>query len=183
MYCRYCGKKIDDGSNFCPYCGSAVNGNNFDGNAPARSDDPFSEFAASSAQSGNAYVPPVENNGGNNANQWYYNPSAATDNSYVPPQPLPKKESNGLSVAGLILSSCSVFFGIIGTAVPSSVFVSLGFLAIIGLVLSIVGTIKSAKTKVGRVPGIIGIILGAVGIILWVVCIWMFIVYLIIQVL
>ena len=26
MYCQKCGKQIDDGSDFCKYCGSKING-------------------------------------------------------------------------------------------------------------------------------------------------------------
>lgn len=186
MYCRFCGKEINGSDNFCTHCGSAVNGNIFTCSAGHQLDDPFSEFSRPNAQQNvpynqTNYAQPNQPYGGQPAQPWYYTPPAGNNFTYNPPRPQPKKENNGLAVAGLILSACSVFFGILGTAVPSSVFVSLGFLAIIGLVFSIIGTIRAAKLKTSKVIGIIGIVLGAIGVILWVLCLWMFILYLIIQ--
>ena len=87
MYCRNCGKQIDDAAAFCPYCGAKTDV----AEAPA-SDGFFDSPSQSAPGEGYTYSPPPAG--------YYQQPSSGYE-----------EQSNGMALAGFI---CAFFFPVLG---------------------------------------------------------------------
>lgn len=51
MYCTKCGKEVEDGAKFCPYCGASLEGEDEFGKASTRSNDNETKSDDSNAKS------------------------------------------------------------------------------------------------------------------------------------
>lgn len=105
MYCRNCGKEIDDKAVICVHCGVPTDNMSYSGNAPVK-------------------------------------------------QP---GKTNGLAIAGMIVSIIGAMGGNYFFCIPS----------LVGLILSIVGFNKVKECNSGKGFAIAGIIVGAISLFFW----------------
>ncbi|MDE7330237.1 MAG: hypothetical protein K2N30_03985 [Clostridia bacterium] len=150
MFCPNCGKEISNDSSFCCFCGNALPAQNKFNNSVA--------------------------------------PEGINPQMYAP-VPAPRRKSNGCSIAGFVLSLISIVFTFFSSFSGLNYYNPYIFLdyfggnvffcfatAIIGLILSIVGTVKSKKIGKGAGLGIAGIAIGAISLVLWTaICFFLFI--------
>lgn len=143
---------------FCPHCGKEIENNSS-----------FCRYCGKSV--------PIQNN-------YAVNPQVYA------PVPAPQRKSNGCSIAGFVLSVISIVFTFFTSISDFDYYYPYRFLevfggnvvfcfssAIAGLVLSIVGTVKSKKIGKGKGLGIAGIVIGAISFALWtVICFILFII-------
>lgn len=149
MYCRHCGRKIDDDSQFCVYCGTAVN----NPGQTADEDDYFSDPNDSYSQNGQQY--------NQQYNQQYYGPPP----QYGPPPYGPgpgqgdnwsSAEKNTWGLLGFIFALISLFFGF-------------SFITgILGLVFSIIGVRNRKKCTKWNGFATAGLILSILALVLWI---------------
>ena len=144
MFCRNCGKQIDDSAIVCPACGVPTVNTRPQGVPPQQG----------YGQQGYGQVPPQ---------QGYQQPPVGNGQPYYPPQQI--KRTNGFGIAGFVISLLSLWLGvylciapiialvfsILGT-VKSKQFNSCNGLAIAGLVISIITLL---------IWGLVWLILGA----------------------
>lgn len=145
MICPNCRREIPDGELFCPLCGA--------GQAPAQNQNPmgmpYDEHTGEFQRSAPAYQQP---------RPVYQQTSPAyrqqaLNTKYDQSQQMPADQTEGLCIAGMIVSLISLMmnlFGLVGAA---------------GLVLSIAGIIRCSKngTK-GKAMAVIGIAVGGISV-------------------
>lgn len=120
MYCTNCGKPLEDGVSFCPYCGRAVDGGSGTAASAAYRQELRPEQPPQKA-SGEAGQPAENGQGGNpqpgsgQPPRW---PQEGTGTYYYRPLPdygkwnsYEEKQSNGIALAGFI---CSFFIPLLG---------------------------------------------------------------------
>lgn len=174
MYCRYCGKELENSARICKYCGIPTYGpykplppkpfpelqNDINTDIGMGSDTPATE-PVSNPEPQKTYlvtgvVPPPANNGTQSENPNVYAPK---------PAPV-KRIYNGFSIAGFVLSLLSVIFIFAAITDSESIFVSLP-ITVLGLTFSIIGTVKSKKLGTGKGLGIAGIVLSSISTSIW----------------
>lgn len=97
MFCRNCGKQLDDNAIICPQCGVEVN--------------PTNQTNANYNNNNQTYGNQGYNNNQNYYNRNYNNQGAYNNASAYAPRPAPKDKSNTIAVVGFVLS---FFFAIAG---------------------------------------------------------------------
>ena len=146
MFCTNCGNRIDNDSKYCCHCGRKTEQSDINS---ARTN------YASNAQNRN--------------NPYCY-----------APRPAPAKKTNGFAVAGFVLALISVIITVIYSVsdyhyVDPHIFLS-GFgsyvftcliFSVLGLNLSILGTVKSKTLGSGKGLGITGIVLSSLILFFW----------------
>lgn len=147
MYCKQCGKKIDDNSQFCVYCGTPVrNPGQSTGEDDYFSDDPGASYSQQNngqynQQYGPQYGPPP---------QYGPYPYGQQEDNWTP------TGKNTWGVLGFILALASIFFGF-------SFIVSIA-----ALVVSIVGMTKRKQCTKYNGFAVAGIVISILTILLWV---------------
>ena len=136
MFCNFCGKEVDEGTQTCPHCGA-----NLKADTPATADpvkeEQVAEAAPAAAEPVKVTPPPA--------------PAPKPAPAPAPAQPAPKPQApvqqelqpNGMALAGFILAF---------------------FFPYVGLILSIVGLVRCKKGYNRKGLAIAGIILSALSI-------------------
>lgn len=136
MYCGNCGNNVDSSSAFCPNCGMPVNVEKQE-----VANQPQSEQQRQGEQQPQGYQP----NSWQNSVPADYNPQ----DYYGQPAPA-KSETNGMAIAGFVLSF---------------------FFSLLGLIFSGIGLSKANKTpgQPGRGLAIAGLVLSIVFIVMYII--------------
>lgn len=172
MYCRYCGKELENGVRVCKYCGIPTYGPyrpapqktspeleknvNTDigmgGDCNTLQTEPKKTYLVQGIATPNAdHIPPVDN-----------------PQRYAP-QPAPyKRNHNGFSIAGFVLAILSLLFMFVAVTDGESIIASMPF-TVLGLTFSIIGTVKSKKLGSGKGLGIAGIVISSVSTVIWLI--------------
>ena len=153
MYCRHCGKKIEDDSHFCPYCGDSVKpaaSEKIDTDAHAAQsgsyangapEDPFGGIGADNTGSG----APYQGQNRNYADNGYYSRQAPP-----PPRPYYRDPAEPAPSAG---------WGVLGFFFP-----------IVGLILFLVwNDVYPRRAKMCGKGALISVIVAAVLVVLWII--------------
>ncbi len=151
MYCRNCGKQLDEGVSYCPYCGTATF--NAQPVHPAQPVQPMqSALPAQPVQP----VPPV----------------------YVP-QTYRQPHTNGLAIAGFVLAVVSFILGLlVSIRFGSNYYLSfISLLAIPAFVLSILGLVFSKRYNSGKGLAIAGIVISGIYVAFLLLMIVIFLIY------
>lgn len=129
MFCHKCGANIDDGSMFCPYCGTQTG-------TPANNVQPQQQYYQNNQQYSQNYQNPQQYN----YNQNYQNPQ---QQYYQNPQQYnqaPAQQGNTIAIVGFILSFFVAIAGLIcsimGYKAAKNNGAPYGGLALAGIIIS-----------------------------------------------
>ena len=185
MFCKKCGRQIDDNSKFCIYCGASL--------YELKPTDPFADFASNEEKVENKMgrtegkteetteqppvqpeppvqaVPPFQSDDPQKRFIVTPQPQQPYEYNYVPPVPKDDRKLNAFSISGLIISIIGLLLCVDGLTDVNTVGLVYGLFAVTGLVLSIVGFIKSKEYKSGKILGLVGIVIGAIAVVLWII--------------
>ena len=123
MFCKQCGKEIEDGSSFCPFCGA---GQADDAQAQQQAQSQQAQQQAQSQQPQQPYQAPYNNNP---YNQTYYAP------------PKPQESGAGWGVLGFFFPVVGLILFLVWKDDHPARSKGAGIGALVGVIVSVVGTV------------------------------------------
>ena len=166
-YCANCGAAIDDQVRFCPECG--MKQEETAAAADSQKDVPVEQPKGTETGYKNeqppapptntpptqsSYAPPPAPPAAPVGNNGYWQGGVSASMQYSYPQPQPKPKSNGLAIAGFVVSLCTILF----IAVPVIGLI----MSLIGLGLSIAGMVVANRNEGAVGMAVAGLVLSII---------------------